>query len=152
MANKKSHLALVAVLALAALILTTPVAVFGAGKEKLLFKFNRRNGLEPSSPVTFDSSGNLYGTTVDGGSHHLGVVFQLTPAGNGRWTEKVLYSFNGTDGQNPYAGVVINAASNLYGTTVGVWRTNRHWHRFRDDSSQGWRLVRDPAASFLRQW
>jgi len=100
-------------------ILTTPAAAFGAGKEKLLFKFNGHNGLLPTAPVTFDSSGNLYGTTVNGGSYHLGEVFQLMQAASGRWTEKVLYSFNGTDGQNPYAGVVIDAAGNLYGTTVG---------------------------------
>jgi len=37
---------------------------------------------------------------------------------NGKWTEKVLHSFNGTDGGRPWAGVIFDSAGNLYGTTV----------------------------------
>lgn len=66
--------------------------------------------------MIFDGNGNLYGTTVEGGSGS-GTVYQLTPSGSG-WTEKVLYSFQGTnDGAIPYAGVVLDPAGNLYGAT-----------------------------------
>ena len=54
-----------------------------------------------------------------------GTVFELTPTAGGGWTEKVLHSFgNGTDGTRPYAGLIFDAAGNLYGTTTegGTYR------------------------------
>ena len=69
--------------------------------------------------MTFDSAGNAYGTTVIGGVFGCGTVFQLTPIGGGRWQQSVLYSFGCfDDGKNPYGGVTLDAAGNLYGTTV----------------------------------
>jgi uncharacterized repeat protein (TIGR03803 family) len=43
----------------------------------------------------------------------------LSPSANGKWTEKILHSFNpiGKDGYEPPAGLVIDQAGNLYGTT-----------------------------------
>src|SRR6266403_535209 len=62
-----------------------------------------------------DSSGNLYGTTTQGGSSNLGTVFKTTAAG----TTTVLHSFVGTpDGSGPYGGLVVDSSGNLYGTTV----------------------------------
>ena len=47
-----------------------------------------------------------------------GTVFELTPAAGGSWTEKVLHNFgSGTDGSYPSAGLIFDAAGNLYGTT-----------------------------------
>ena len=74
-----------------------------------------------SAPVS-DEAGNLYGTTETGGSKGYGVVYKLTPVvtgkKNGTWTEKILYSFGGSKlGQWPWAGVVLDAAGNIYGTT-----------------------------------
>ena len=47
-----------------------------------------------------------------------GTVFELTPNGNGGWTEKKLYTFGrDTDGAYPYAGLIFDTAGNLYGTT-----------------------------------
>jgi uncharacterized repeat protein (TIGR03803 family) len=67
--------------------------------------------------VIFDAAGNLYGTTVEGGTSNLGTVFELSPSKNG-WSESVLYSFaGGKDGSEPYAGLAFDAAGNLYGTT-----------------------------------
>lgn len=68
--------------------------------------------------VVFDASGNLYGTTCEGGTLGFGTVFQLKPQSDGSWTESVLYSFQGgVDGSCPYAGVTFDSASNnLYGT------------------------------------
>ena len=46
-------------------------------------------------------------------------MFELTPQAGGGWTEQVLYSFNyyGTIGDFPVAGLIFDAAGNLYGTT-----------------------------------
>ena len=48
-----------------------------------------------------------------------GTVFKLTPNGDGSWTENVLHSFGDGDGEGPFAGVIFDAAGNLYGTTCG---------------------------------
>jgi uncharacterized repeat protein (TIGR03803 family) len=70
--------------------------------------------------VTFDASGNLYGTTYSGGASSAGTVFQLAPNSGGTWTESVLYSFTGgSDGANPLAGVIFDATRTLYGTASG---------------------------------
>jgi uncharacterized repeat protein (TIGR03803 family) len=61
-----------------------------------------------------DAAGNLYGMTSNGGSSNLGTIYELDKAG----TETVLYSFTGgDDGGEPYAGLVRDAAGNMYGTT-----------------------------------
>ena len=78
---------------------------------------NGTDGSYPYGGVVFDAAGNLYGTTYSGGAYNGGTVFQLTPAGNGNWTETVLHSLGkNKDGINPYDGVVIDAKGNLYGT------------------------------------
>src|ERR1700689_802499 len=72
----------------------------------------------PGGRLVMDAAGNLYGTTVGGGAHGGGTVFELSPSANGDWTEKVLYSFSGiADGGGPLGGVVLDAKGNLYGTT-----------------------------------
>jgi uncharacterized repeat protein (TIGR03803 family) len=76
------------------------------------------DGGDPASGLTFDSMGNIYGTTVVGGTFGFGTVFELSPSGNG-WTETVLHSFSGApDGQYAYGGVTFDNSGNLYGTTV----------------------------------
>jgi uncharacterized repeat protein (TIGR03803 family) len=75
------------------------------------------DGAQPLSQLVLDSSNNLYGTTLYGGSHGFGGVFELSHS-SGTWVETGLYSFTGgTDGANPYAGVIFDNSSNLYGTT-----------------------------------
>ena len=70
--------------------------------------------------MIFDAAGNLYGTTYEGGGLNNGTVFELTPQAGGGWTENLLYNFgNGTDGAGPEAGLIFDAAGNLYGTTGG---------------------------------
>lgn len=65
--------------------------------------------------LTFDQAGNIYGTTPSGGSNG-GVVYELSPS-HGSWAETILYTFQGgTDGANPYAGVIFDRSGNLYGT------------------------------------
>ena len=78
------------------------------------------DGINPTSNLIMDANGNLYGTTNAGGAYGAGMVFELKPGtGGGGWTEDVLHSFdlNGTDGANPYAGLIFDALGNLYGTT-----------------------------------
>ena len=82
---------------------------------KVLYSFKGgTDGANPDSGVRLDSAGNIYGTTYLGGAANAGVVYKLTPAGQ----ETLLYSFTGgADGANPYAGVILDSAGNLYGTT-----------------------------------
>jgi uncharacterized repeat protein (TIGR03803 family) len=90
----------------------------GAWTGKTLHNFNGLDGEEPDTPLTFDSAGNLYGTTPDGG-HSLGVVFQLSRGANGVWTEKSLHKFvGGTGGNYPQGPLTVDAAGNIYGTTL----------------------------------
>jgi uncharacterized repeat protein (TIGR03803 family) len=86
-----------------------------AGEETVLYRFTGgADGSDPNSGVARDSSGNLYGTTFHGGTFGYGVVYEVYAAGG----ETVLYNFTGgTDGSNPYAGVVRDSSGNLYGTT-----------------------------------
>jgi uncharacterized repeat protein (TIGR03803 family) len=90
-----------------------------AWTETLLLRFaNGNDGAEPAGQLVFDSRGHLFGTTYAGGKYAYGTVFALIRS-NGRWTERVLYSFTGgTDGGYPLAGV-IGMSGHLYGTTYG---------------------------------
>ena len=98
----------------------------GSWTESVLHNFcSRTNCADGANPngLVFDLAGNLYGTTIQGGTcvfkNGCGVVFKLTPKGDGTWTESVLHSFKYTDGAAPTAGVVFDPAGNLYGTTSG---------------------------------
>jgi uncharacterized repeat protein (TIGR03803 family) len=98
----------------------TPQA--GSGwSETVLHNFtgNFVDGSNPSASLIFDGSGNLYGTTGGGGTFGEGTVFELSPSEGGRWTETVLYSFenNASDGTTPAASLVFDTAGSLYGTT-----------------------------------
>ena len=78
------------------------------------------DGAHPESSLVFDAAGNLYGTTLYGGTWRVGTVFKLAPAGNGQWTESIIYNF-GTNASLPTSGVVFDSAGNLYGeASLGV--------------------------------
>jgi len=80
------------------------------------FRYGIKDGLHPWAGLVFDSVGNLYGTTYDGGQFNLGTVYKVTPSGK----ETILHSFAGTDGSNPgNASLILDSAGNLYGTTPG---------------------------------
>ena len=100
--------------ALAAVLVAAPAAQ--AETFKILHAFSGSpDGANPTANLIQDASGNLYGTTFSGGASKQGTVFKLDTTG----TETVLYSFTGKpDGANPLGGVVIDAAGNLYGTTL----------------------------------
>jgi uncharacterized repeat protein (TIGR03803 family) len=100
----------------------------GAGAswtETILHSFGSGNdGYFPQAGLTLDAAGNLYGATVSGGrgtecpNQGCGTVFELSLSG-GAWTETVLHDFNGSGASpfTPYAGVILDSAGNLYGTT-----------------------------------
>jgi len=97
----------------------------GTWAEKVIHNFfvnfHVNDGQNPQASVIFDAAGNLYGTTYQGGSAGHGAVFEMSPNGSGGWTEKLLHSFwaggDQFDGSNPEAGLIFDAAGNLYGTT-----------------------------------
>jgi uncharacterized repeat protein (TIGR03803 family) len=84
----------------------------------VLHNFNRNggDGANPEGSLIFDSAGNLYGTTSNGGADENGAVFELSPGADGTWTESVLYSFRGTDGSHPFGSLTFDAHGNLFGT------------------------------------
>jgi uncharacterized repeat protein (TIGR03803 family) len=91
----------------------------GVWNETLLYTFSTDSGWLPSSGMTFDASGNLYGVTLLGGTFGNGVVYELSPASGGSWTYTILHTFaNGTDGGEPLGGLVFDSAGNLYGVTA----------------------------------
>jgi uncharacterized repeat protein (TIGR03803 family) len=87
------------------------------GRESVLHSFTGYpDGAGPTAGAVLDSVGNLYGTTSEGGLAGAGVVYKVDTSGH----ETVLHSFTGgADGREPYAGVILDSAGNLYGTTVG---------------------------------
>jgi uncharacterized repeat protein (TIGR03803 family) len=97
--------------------------------EKIIHNFNPQfidqntDGFQPVAGLIFDSAGNLFGTTSNGGFGNFGfgagIVFELSPSGSS-WTETVLPGFTHTFYQPsfPYGGVVFDGAGNLYGTTI----------------------------------
>ena len=108
---------------------TTPCATaLCLWTETVLYRFT--GGVDGAIPysgdVAFDRLGNIYGTTWLGGTegsclfgYHCGTVFKLTRSGSG-WNQSVIRNFGGgSDGAQPAAGVIFDAAGNLYGTTTG---------------------------------
>lgn len=91
------------------------------GTLRVLYSFQGgSDGEYPAAGLTADTSGNLYGTTSEGagsgcyGNQGCGTVFRLAPDGS----FAVLHTFaGGSDGGQPEAGLIIDAAGNLYGTT-----------------------------------
>jgi uncharacterized repeat protein (TIGR03803 family) len=94
--------------------------------QTVLYSFNGPDGADPRPGLIFDSAGNLYGSTVFGGSSSsctyvlgCGTVFELSPNGDGSWAKTTLYNFaGGNDGQNPQAALILDKdGHHLYGTT-----------------------------------
>ena len=84
--------------------------------ETILYRFHYNDGNGPTGNLAVDGSGNLYGSTISGGSGG-GNVFKLSNS-NGVWTGQDLHDFTGyADGIFPEGGVTLDAAGNVYGTT-----------------------------------
>jgi uncharacterized repeat protein (TIGR03803 family) len=113
--------------------LSPPSGGVGPWTETVLHCFSDPySGAAPRSSLIFDSQGNLYGVTTQGGTFDCsdgdgvscGVVFELSPPseGGGSWTETVLYGFRGRgDGSTPVGRLIFDSEGNLYGTTSYTW-------------------------------
>src|SRR5215831_9920503 len=100
------------------LAVTAEVTAFSQ-TEKVIYSFS--GGTDGANPngVIMDSKGNLYGSTVSGGTNGSGEVFQLTPNANGTWTKSEIYSFGiYPQPSTPCSGLIFDAHGNLYGETL----------------------------------
>jgi len=90
-----------------------------SGTETILHSFDV-NGTDGAYPVAslVMYKGNLYGTTVEGGTYNIdGTVFELKHMTTG-WTETILHTFGASgDGSQPYCALTLDTTGNLYGTT-----------------------------------
>lgn len=107
--------------------LTRPAPGQTAWTESVLHSFTDTNEANPNGDLVLDGTGSLYGTTL-GLTFGGGTVFKLTPPAPGQtaWTKSVLHSFTDSpDGAGPEAGLILDGAGNLYGTTAdgGLYRT-----------------------------
>jgi len=95
----------------------------GQWREKVLYVFQGgTDGANPSGNLVFDEAGNLYGTTVYGGTSSncyqgCGTVFELSPNSDSSWKETVLYRFQGGADASGPAGLIFDRAGNLYGAS-----------------------------------
>jgi uncharacterized repeat protein (TIGR03803 family) len=101
----------------------------GKWSEKVLHSFqnNGKDGYYPFTGLTIDGQGNLYGVTYNGGTDvtdcgpaGCGAVFEVSPASGGKWTEKVLHSFNSTKGSSPRSPLLLDSTGNLYGSAASA--------------------------------
>jgi uncharacterized repeat protein (TIGR03803 family) len=97
-----------------------------ARKFRVLHTFKGSDGAGPASQLVKDKAGNLYGTTVVGGSGKCsnggcGTAFKMDKTGKLIW----LHSFQGANGDEPFPGLLRDAAGNLYGTTIFGGKTSR---------------------------
>jgi uncharacterized repeat protein (TIGR03803 family) len=90
----------------------------GSWNLKVLHAFGcGSDGDYPSGTLASDSLGRIYGVTARGGAFKDGTVYLLTPRAGSGWASRVIHSFNGADGLAPFAGVTVDEADNIYGTT-----------------------------------
>ncbi len=96
---------------------TRPASALTPWTEDVLYVFETSVvGIFPSGNLVFDAAGNLYGTTLEGGTYNQGEVYELTPA-EGQWTQTIIHAFvPRNDGEEPYGGLFIDPAGNLWGT------------------------------------
>lgn len=98
---------------------TRTPAVAQTGTALRSFSTTDLDGYDPGV-VTFDSAGNMYGTTLSGGAHDGGVLFEFTPRTGGGWTEEILHSFNPAAGEGSSPGTpVLDPFGNIYGSCTG---------------------------------
>ena len=85
--------------------------------------FNNTNGEEPFGGLIFDANGDLFGTTLGGGSGGYGTVFEIKNSGTAAApvydaTPTTLVTFNNTNGAHPEASLIVDANGDLFGTTL----------------------------------
>ena len=155
---------------LSVLLLLLFATAYGASAatEKVLYSFSGGNdGGVPFAGVSFDAQGNLVGTASSGGivggcgGLGCGVVYKMSPNGDGSWSQSVLHSFVESEGGNPYSVIALDARGNLYGTTLyygagcgtafqltpsqGGWRNSTlHYFQCGNDGGSSYGVQFDP--------
>jgi hypothetical protein len=131
------------------LALAVLVAAQGATAQtptyRVIHDLNGQDGNFPIGDLITDASGNLYGVTKWGiyDNYSCGYVFKLTPASGGAWKTTVLHTFNGALSDcNPWAGLVMDGAGNLYGTAVETYGYGAVYE-LSPTSAGGWNYYRD---------
>ena len=89
-----------------------------AWTETVLHSFQGSDGMTAGSGVLLDSAGDLYGTTQAGGTVGDGTAFELTTLGQGNWSLRTLFPFQGTGLQGSYRTLAMDSNGNLYGTSA----------------------------------
>jgi hypothetical protein len=85
---------------------------------KTLVSFTGTNGSQPRAGLTIDATGDLFGTTASGGTPGDGTVFEIAKTAQGyATTPTILVNFDITNGSLPTAGLLIDVAGDLFGTT-----------------------------------
>jgi uncharacterized repeat protein (TIGR03803 family) len=112
----------------------------GTWSELIIHTFKTNEGL-PNPELTFDSSGNLYGTTQLDSTGFDGEVFELSPQG-GSWKESVIYSFPAPNGLGfPTGGPIFDSKGNLYGVTwYGITGTYGAVYELSPQANSSWTL------------
>jgi uncharacterized repeat protein (TIGR03803 family) len=99
-----------------------PKTASGYGSIELLATFDSgNNAANPVAGLVADASGDLFGTTQNGGAYGLGTVYEIAKTAQGYGNLSVLVSFGGyanNQGSYPYSGLLVDAAGNLFGTTL----------------------------------
>lgn len=158
--KKQNSLSSIFTLPVLILVMFAAVGAGAVSTETPIVRFNITNGFRPITGLISDTQGNLYGTTVGGGSgpcllRGCGVVFELSKGSNGTLTEKTIYAFKGDkigDTDTPESNLIFDAKGNLFGATGpdysgyfgaiyeltpgagGVW-TEKILYRFTQDAS-----------------
>jgi len=145
----------------------------GGWMYNVLHTFNFDDGGNSRSGLLYDLSGNLYGTSSEGGASNFGTVFELSPDGSGGWSFQTIYNFNVGDGAFPAGELISDDNGALYGMTgaggssnhcnfgcgtvfqlqrnsLGQWIENvlYSFQGFSDGTGPIGRLVRDRAGNF----
>jgi len=94
---------------------TAPGSVIVNWSSATIYRFSGTDGAYPQGDLTFDAAGNMYGTTINGGSAGWGTIYKLVPH-NGSWSHTMLYQAQGDgDGEYAWGGIVFDRSGNIYG-------------------------------------
>ncbi|MBU6296225.1 MAG: PEP-CTERM sorting domain-containing protein [Planctomycetes bacterium] len=127
------------VMALSVVIATSFAAPAGSQTLTTLYNFTTSSGGFAESGLAFDTAGNLVGTRAVGEANPAGSVFRLSGNGGGGYSYSSLFDFNGTNGSTPQAGVIIDSAGNIFGTTAGGGANGRGTvYRLSDNGAGGY--------------
>jgi len=95
----------------------------------------------PFGGITLDSHGNLFGAVTSGGTNGVGAIYELSPNGNGQWTETILHSLSLADGTFPESPLTFDSSGNLYGSTLnegGAFRYGGTVFQLAPESGGSW--------------